>query len=416
MAKSSAVQPKKKEVKNSRGRVFEYWACFWMEGRKRRSKTLGLASELSKRQANVLRDRLVVDLGRVPDRLEAAPNLGEHIQRYLANRTEIKENTRREHETTGRYLKACLGEDIRIDKITRTMAADWRASLARGELAHVQQGKCRELKSEDTVCKHTRNAKTIFQLAVDEDLILFNPFDRLKGRADDPDKSWHYLEMKTFAMLLSQCPDLGWRVLLALCRLAALRRGEALRLQWQDVDWESRRLTVRNSDRRRTTKKRTRLVPIVPELYRLLMEAYEEAEDGAEIVVSPQMVSRSSCHKRFKSIVRACKLEPWSDLFHTMRKNCETDWAMKYPQHVVAEWAGHDKEIAEKHYLNVPKELFDKAASQPMMPQPEGEVRNNCETKTGPEEPVAVSAYTNKYPRQGSNLQPSASEADALSN
>ncbi len=128
------------------------------------------------------------------------------------------------------------------------------------------------------------------------------------------------------------------------------------------------------------------------------------------------MVSQTSVYKRFTGIVRACKMEPWPDLFHTLRKNCETDWAMKFPQHVVAAWAGQDKEVAERHYLAVPDELFDKAAEHSMMGKPEAETGKNPENKTGSEEPVDVSACCDKYPRQGSNLQPSASEADALSN
>jgi hypothetical protein len=33
---------------------------------------------------------------------------------------------------------------------------------------------------------------------------------------------------------------------------------------------------------------------------------------------------------------------------------------MQYPQHVLAAWAGHDEQVAQKHYLAVADELYDK--------------------------------------------------------
>jgi len=138
-------------------------------------------------------------------------------------------------------LTEFFGSEIRIDRITRATASNWRTAMARGELRFNRYG--RPL-AEASVCIHVRNAKTIFNHAVRDDLISFNPSHRLKGTAREPDKDWKYITLEELDKLLNACPNRSWKMLIALCRLAGLRRGEALELMWSDIDWQNHRLTV----------------------------------------------------------------------------------------------------------------------------------------------------------------------------
>jgi len=45
-----------------------------------------------------------------------------------------------------------------------------------------------------------------------------------------------------------------------------------------------------------------------------------------------------------------------------MRRNCETDWAQRFPQYAVSEWLGHDIRISAERYLAVTGDLYEKAA------------------------------------------------------
>src|SRR5262245_39027585 len=119
--------------------------------------------------------------------------------------------------------------------------------------------------AEVSVCHRCGDAKTMFKRAIEHDLLLFNPFDRLKVRAPKPDKNWHYVSRADLDKLLAACKSTGWKALIALCRLAGLRRGEALSLRWSGVDWQNRRLTIFAE---KTGLKRT--VPLDPKLYALL--------------------------------------------------------------------------------------------------------------------------------------------------
>ncbi len=56
-------------------------------------------------------------------------------------------------------------------------------------------------------------------------------------------------------------------------------------------------------------------------------------------------------------------VEPWPKLFQNLRRSCEKEWAMEYPQYAVSKWIGHSISVSGKHSANaVPDELFDRAA------------------------------------------------------
>ena len=343
----------------------QYWQAFYYDAAgRRRAKSLGRKDCVSRRQAKLLCDRLTIELHVHPSKAsgQPAPRLGEFLAGYLAARTELKPATRYLHDLTGRYLTEHFGRDVRVDRITRAMASAWRAALARGELKAARTNHQYHQMCETSVCRRTGDAKAIFNHAVRDDLIPFNPFDRLRSRPPDPDRDWHYVSMAEFDRLLAACPDTGWRTLLALCRLAGLRRGEALALHWSAVDWDRRRLNVIASK-----TGRRRLVPIERRLHGMLLEAFAQAPEGQALVCD---VSAHCVWRNFTVIRRRAGLPAWKDALQVMRRNCETDWAQRLPQYAVSVWIGHDITVSAKHYLQVPEELYEKLAAGAMPTAP----------------------------------------------
>jgi integrase len=272
----------------------------------------------------------------------------------LESRSDLKESTRYLLNLTGRYLKKYFGEHVRIDQISRQGARDWRTAMARGDFS---EGRAM---AEVSLCHRSADAKAIFKRAVDDDLLLFNPFDRLRVRGPKPDKAWHYVSLRELDKLLKACPSLGWKTLIALCRLGGLRRGEALTLPWSAIDWERRRLTVfaEKTERHGGNK---RIVPIEPKLYDILLEVFQHVPEGHERMcdVNPHCLWRN-----FQVIRKRAGLAKWDDAFQVMRRNCETDWAQRFPQYAVSEWIGHDITVSATHYLAVTEELYQRAAGQ----------------------------------------------------
>jgi len=105
---------------------------------------------------------------------------------------------------------------------------------------------------------------------------------------------------------------------------------EAARLAWDDIDWPNDEMLV--------TAPKTdsqRLVPIVPELYKILREA---APTGQAHIVT---LSRGNLHRGFKAVLKAAKIPVWDDLFPTLRRSAETSFARDNPQKDVSVWLGH---------------------------------------------------------------------------
>ncbi len=152
---------------------------------------------------------------------------------------------------------------------------------------------------------------------------------------------------------------------LAMDRLAGLRRGEALNLRWDNVDWERLQLTVISDETWTTKNKGVRTVPLVPELHDLLLEAFEGAREGQETVIPRGSVRIKNISRDFTILCRRAGVQRYAKPFHTLRKTCLTAWARDHAQHVVQEWAGHASAVTTgEYYLQVSEAEYEKAAGK----------------------------------------------------
>src|SRR3954465_9085694 len=87
--------------------------------------------------------------------------------------------------------------------------------------------------------------------------------------------------------VLDACPDVQWRLLFSLSRFGGLRcPSEHLMLKWADVDWDKNRLLVHSPKTEHHDGGDCRFVPLFPELRQLLLEAFAEAAEGTEYVIT----------------------------------------------------------------------------------------------------------------------------------
>lgn len=197
----------------------------------------------------------------------------------------------------------------------------------------------------------------MFAEAVADDLIALNPFDRLRTSAPEPEKSdWHYIPVAELEALVAQCPSAGWKCMVALCRLPGLRRGEAVALPWTAVDWDKRLLTVNASKTRRT-----RVVPIVPRLYEILLAAFEAAPDGQVMVCG---LTGNNLLRDFDVIRKRAGLAELDEPFQMMRRSRAQDWSNEVPMNTHADWMGHSMSVSAKFYLTTAPETLAKVTGQ----------------------------------------------------
>lgn len=332
----------------------DYWQARWQDDAgKPRAKSLGNRAKVSKLEAK----RLCRDLAEQHAIRPAARNViaGTTLAAWLDDFRKLtpqySEATRTLYEQVGALLTEHFTASRRLDRISRQDAGMFRAWLSDGS---------RKL-TEATIRKHIRHCKVIFATAVRYEHIAANPFEAETGAAPRVDKTWRYVSADDLAKLLGACPDRHWRALFALCRLAGLRLGEAKRLTWADVDHDTRMLTVQHEGKA-TTKRRRRTVPIVPTLAAELIDAFDAADAGEERVAP--ISTSNNLYRHAEAIIKRAELEPWGKVFHTMRKNCESDWLAIYPVMDVCDWLGHAPNVASKHYHQTGKVIIEQVTGR----------------------------------------------------
>lgn len=139
-------------------------------------------------------------------------------------------------------------------------------------------------------------------------------------------------------------------------------------LPWEDIDWARNRMTVTASKTAAHANKETRSVPLFPEILPYLRQAFEEAEPGAEFVISDrrrrQGVNLGTQLKRFTARAR---ITPWPRVWHNLRASRQTELSARFPLHVVCSWLGNTTTVAAQHYLTVRESDFEAAvARQPV--------------------------------------------------
>ena len=91
-----------------------------------------------------------------------------------------------------------------------------------------------------------------------------------------------------------------------------------------------------------------------------MLDAAERADDSG-FVVTKIRDSESNLRTNFLKIIKLAGQKPWPKLFQNLRASRQTELQETYPTHVVCSWMGNSPQVAQKHYLQVTDEHFEKA-------------------------------------------------------
>src|SRR6516162_7755029 len=186
----------------------------------------------------------------------------------------------------------------------------------------------------------------MFQHAADGEIILKNPFAKLKAGKQVDNTRQVYITRETTQSAIEAAPDAEWRLIIALARYGGLRcPSEFLPLKWADVDWERDRFRVTSPKTEHFEGKGERWVPIFPELRPYLEEAFDLAAVGAECVIGRYRLKNANLRTRFERIIRKAGLEPWERLFHNLRASRQTELTDIFSAHIVAKWLGNSVKV-----------------------------------------------------------------------
>ena len=282
-----------------------------------------------------------------------ATRLGEHIDRYISSRSNLKPNTLRNYDTTKRLLLEHFGKGRHIDEITAGDARDYKEWL-RGRYAPA------------TVSREVKRARQFFEYACDHRVIGENPFKRIKAGAQTNRKRKEFVDHDRIGRVLEACPTNAERLLVVLARYAGLRiPSELERLTWDKIDWDRGRMTIEVPKKEHLDGHETRVIPIFAEVEPYLRQAFDEAPVGSLYVVPQKYHEEGNAYAAVVRAIEKASVKRWQKLFVNMRASRETELNLHYPAHVVCEWIGNSQAVADAHYNMVTDADFEKATVYP---------------------------------------------------
>jgi integrase len=273
--------------------------------------------------------------------------LGAMIDAYIKSKVDIKERTKINLQQAKLALVNYFGASRDFTTINAAEVRDWQASIS-ARLARA------------TVSGHTKKAKQFFRDAVLRKSLDQNPFDGLKCGSQKNQSRQFFITREMASRVMDACPNAEWRLVFALSRLAGLRvPSELYLLKWSDIDFDRGRMIINSPKTAHHEGRATRTIPLFKALRPYLMEAFEAAPDGAVHVI--HKLRTGNLRTTANKIIKRAGLEPWPRTFQNLRASRETELAAEYPLHVVCDWIGNSRMVAQDHYLQITDANFTKA-------------------------------------------------------
>ncbi|QOV90662.1 tyrosine-type recombinase/integrase [Humisphaera borealis] len=294
--------------------------------------------------------------GLVPGSANRNQTLAFAIDKWLAGMT-VKAGTKVAYEQVRRDLIKYFGADKPVSSIGPLEAEEWRQWLAGRLIARTG----RPL-SAATVNRRVKTCRQLFKRLRKWKLVTENPFEDVQSGSQRNKARERFITREQTQRVLDACPNIQWRVIVALSRFGGLRcSSEHSRLKWEHIDWERGRFLVHSPKTEGYAGKATRWVPLFPELRTILLEAFAEAEDGQQYVVK-NLDAQVNLRTPFLRILKQAGLDPWPRLFHNLRATRQTELMDEFAPHVVCSWLGNTLAVAQDHYLQVTDAHFASAA------------------------------------------------------
>lgn len=298
-------------------------------------------------------------------------------------------------EKGGRSMTTYHGYEVRARKIRQSaLGGVPLARLTTKTIDDTYRAWGAEGMNRSGILHHHRVLRAALAQAVLWDMIPSNP--ALRATVDPPDSpELHVPTPEELRVLVeraqaSPSPDFGPIVLFA--ALVGCRRGELCGLQWQDIDWEASRLSIRRvvvevdeyiAVQDRTKTKRARRLALDPTTMALLTARYQRAMADAKtlgVALAPhcyiwatdptglQPRHPDSLTEAWRSLIGSLRVEtgqPWPYRLHDLRHFAATELiGAGVDVRTVAGRLGHaDPSVTLRVYSHVIEDR-DRAAAQ----------------------------------------------------
>jgi len=289
------------------------------------------------------------------------PTISVQFDRFIAcQSTGVKPQSIRLSMDTKKDAITYFGENHDVRNITVGTAKDFVAWLKSKRSVPL---------AANTVAKRASIMRQLFRYLLDHEITRRNPFEdkgiqkrvgtRSKKRKIHLSNS---LCLRIAAHLKHKDEELC--AMFSLCRWGGLRHGEARAMEWNQVDFDSKTITVL-SPKTENKGKELRVIPMFPELESCLIDLYTHAREGEPCLFPSYVQKTEQCDtSKLEYATRAVGETPWVCPWQNLRSTRENELLREgFSRHLVHQWIGHTEGVAEEYYLEVlPEDLAQAVA------------------------------------------------------
>lgn len=230
-------------------------------------------------------------------------SLNEYCERFLSySQTIHTSKTQKAYRSTLDYFKAFLG-NITLNEITHSKMNDYfEQRIKNGSIYQARK---------DLIC-----INSLFNKAIAEGHILQNPCKDIK-RFRLPQKQPLFFTELEFDLLISKVKKKDLKDLFVFAIQSGLRLGELVSLQWNQIDFQSRLLTLTNQNHL-TKSKKIRTLPLSIKALQILTERERNKNGDIVFTYNRKPINPNYLSGIFKSYVREAKVNP-NLSFHSLR-------------------------------------------------------------------------------------------------
>ncbi len=317
-----------------------------------------------------LRTRLELLQLAEPEKAPSVVTLVNYMEQCIANLTDKKPNTIRIYKRSLYFVKQFFG-DTRLTAVTTGQAKQFKTFL----LSPERQDGGKTL-GENTARKMICKLKTVLNAAVEEELIVKNPF-KVKGLSSCVSASSkaqeRFLERETVAKVIKSAPDDEFAFIIALARYGGLRTPSEYRfLKHGDfhLSGDGPHFFVFAPKTEYRTKE-PRLVPVFPELLphiRKLVSTNRTKQGEFVFSENYRTCSEANITNIMRRTVKRAKVPLWPKLWQNLRASRTTELAKEFAIKDVCNWLGNTPAVVLKHYTRGENDALRRAAQTPTKP------------------------------------------------
>lgn len=270
--------------------------------------------------------------------------LQELFQLFITKKkAEIVKSTVKVYRENYCRLTNFFGNDRIVSTITRLEFSEFVLNL-------------KKIYADSTVSTTIVIIKSVFAWAIEQELILKSPAAGIKNHRTINTKREHFVTIKEYNQILAQCSQ-DVRTALALYRIGGLRRQEARLLTWDDVFFDEKKIRVHSPKTQRHGKDQ-RIIPLFPELEE---ELRRQPRKGKRVLLQSAI---GYYYRHVKMAIERAGLTAWPKLFQNLRMSRATEINRDFGWIPETQWMGHTQSVAQKHYLRVTEEEFNRAVAK----------------------------------------------------